>query len=79
VFVTYFNAGLRVYDLADPAHPVEVAHWIPATPDGQEAVQINDVFVAEDLHVYVTDRVRGGVYVLRPDGTLAARMREAAQ
>lgn len=79
VFVTYFNAGLRVYDLADPAHPVEVAHWVPPTPDGQEAVQINDVFVAEDLHVYVTDRVRGGVYVLRPDDTLAARMRKAAQ
>jgi hypothetical protein len=78
VFVTYFNAGLRVYDVADPDRPAEVAHWIPPTPDGQEAVQINDVFVAADLDVYVTDRVNGGVYVVRPDPHLAARMRAAA-
>ena len=78
VFVTYFNAGLRVYDVADPHRPVEVAHWVPPTPPGQEAVQINDVFVAADHHIYVTDRVRGGVYTLRPDEALAARMREAA-
>ena len=32
VFVTYFNAGLRVYDLADPAAPSEVAHWQPEAP-----------------------------------------------
>jgi hypothetical protein len=78
VFVTYFNAGLRVYDLADAAAPVEIAHWIPPTPPGQLAVQINDVFVAEDLLVYVTDRVNGGVYVVAPDDTLAARLHEAA-
>lgn len=78
VFVTHFNAGLRVYDVADPKHPIEVAHWIPPTPDGQEAVQINDVFVAADLHIYVTDRVHGGVYAVRPDDELAARMQEAA-
>jgi hypothetical protein len=78
IFVTYFNAGLRVYDVADPHRPVEVAHWIPPTPHGQEAVQINDVFVAADHHIYVTDRVRGGVYTLRPQQDLAARMREAA-
>jgi hypothetical protein len=78
VFVTYFNAGLRVYDLADPRHPVELAHWVPPTPGGQEAVQINDVFVTADLDLYVTDRVGGGVYAVRPDDQLAARMREAA-
>ncbi|MGH3329277.1 MAG: LVIVD repeat-containing protein [Streptomycetales bacterium] len=77
VFVTYFNAGLRVYDLADPAAPVEIAYWIPETPPGQEAVQINDVFVAADHRVYVSDRVRGGVYVLEPEPQLAARMTEA--
>ena len=30
MFVTYFNAGLRVYDVVDPDAPVEVAHWIPS-------------------------------------------------
>ena len=78
VFVTYFNAGLRVYDVADAAHPVEVAHWLPVVPDGQVAVQMNDVWVGEDLDVYVTDRVNGGVYVVRPDDELAARMQSAA-
>lgn len=78
VVVTYFNAGLRIYDVADPARPREIAHWLPATPPGQEAPQINDVFVAEDLDIYVTDRVNGGVYVVRPDDGLASRMTEAA-
>ncbi len=78
VFVTYFNAGLRVYDVADAEHPGEVAHWLPPVPSGQDAVQINDVWVGEDFDVYVTDRVHGGVYVVRPDDELAARMEAAA-
>jgi hypothetical protein len=78
VFVTYFNAGLRVYDVSDAAAPVEVAHWVPDAPAGQEAAQINDLFVASDHLVYVTDRVNGGVYVLQPDDALSARMQEAA-
>ncbi len=78
VFATYFNAGLRVYDLADPARPVEIAHWIPECPPGQQSAQINDVWVGEDHLVYVTDRVNGGVYVLAPDDGLDARMTEAS-
>ena len=78
MFVTYFNAGLRVYDVADAEHPVEVAHWLPPVPSGQDAVQINDVWVGEGFGVYVTDRVHGGVYVVRPDDELAARMEAAA-
>jgi hypothetical protein len=74
VFVTYFNAGLRVYALSDPDRPVEIAHWIPECPPGQKAAQINDVFVAEDHTVYVTDRVNGGVYILEPDDDLSQRM-----
>lgn len=77
VFATYFNAGLRVYGLSAPRHPVEVAHWIPACPPGQAAVQINDVWVGEDLLVYVTDRVGGGVYVLQPEPDLAAHLERA--
>lgn len=78
VFCTYFNAGLRVYDVSDAEHPVEVAHWVPATPAGQEAAQINDVFVGADLDIWVTDRVNGGVYALAPEDDLADRMRAAA-
>lgn len=74
VVVTYFNAGLRVYDLAEPEAPHEVGHWIPACPAGQQAAQINDVWVGEDLLVYATDRVHGGVYVLAPTDDLAGRL-----
>jgi hypothetical protein len=74
VFCTYFNAGLRVYDVLDAEHPVEVAHWLPDTPPGQPAAQINDVFVGADLDIWVTDRVTGGVYRLEADDELASLM-----
>lgn len=77
MFVTYFNAGLRVFDIADPDAPVDIAHWIPECPPDQPACQINDVFVAEDHTVYVTDRVNGGVYILEPTPELSARMTAA--
>ena len=78
VFATYFNGGLRVYDVSNPAEPTEIAHWIPDCPPGQPACQINDVWVGEDLLTYATDRVNGGVYVLEPEPDLAARLRAAA-
>lgn len=77
VFATYFNAGLRVYDLSEPAEPREVAWWVPEPPPGQEAPQVNDVFVASGRTIYVSDRIHGGVYVLEPEDELAARMEEA--
>ena len=66
VFVTYFNAGLRVYDLEDPAAPREVAHWLPEPPPGREAPQVNDVFVDASGLVWLTDRYAGGLSVLEP-------------
>jgi hypothetical protein len=77
VFVTYFNAGLRVYDVTVPDAPEEVAHWIPATPRGQEAPQINDLYVDESKLIYTTDRITGGLYVVEPDDALAERMEAA--
>jgi hypothetical protein len=77
VFTTYFNAGVRVYDVLQPTAPEEIAHWIPECPPGQEAIQINDVWVGEDLLVYASDRGTGGVYIIQPDETLAARMEAA--
>ena len=78
LFATYFNAGVRVYDLADPAHPIEIAHWVSDAPEGQAAPQSNDLFVDEDGLVWVTDRGNGGLFLLEPDDDLAALMREAA-
>jgi hypothetical protein len=77
VFVTYFNAGLRIYDLSTPEAPVEVASWVPDPPAGQKAPQMNDLYVDAGLDVYVTDRISGGLYVLRPDAELARAMESA--
>jgi hypothetical protein len=75
VFVTYFNAGLRVYDLRDPARPEEVASWVP----DQEAPQANDLYVEESGRVWVTDRFTGGLYCLEPEAELRELMRARAQ
>jgi hypothetical protein len=77
VFATYFSAGVRVYDLADPEHPAEAAHWIPQPPPGQPVAQVNDLFVDAEGLVWVTDRIGGGLYVLEPEPPLAALMAEA--
>jgi hypothetical protein len=74
VFVTYFNAGLRVYDIAEPGKPVEVAHWIPNPPAGQPEPQVNDVYVERDGRVWLTDRHSGGLYVIEADDSLRALM-----
>jgi hypothetical protein len=71
VFMTYFNAGLRVFDVSDLASPHEVAHFVPETPAGQPAIQMNDVFVAPDGLIYASDRVTGGMYILEMDDSLA--------
>lgn len=78
VFVSYFNAGLRTYDVSDPANPVDVAHWIPESPPGQEATQINDLYVSADHTVFASDRLTGGLYVIEPDDALSARMAAAS-
>jgi hypothetical protein len=78
VFATYFSAGVRVYDLDDPAAPVEMAHWVPDAPAGQPVPQSNDLFVDDDDLTWVTDRVGGGLAVLEPEPWLREAMHEAA-
>lgn len=77
VFVTFFSAGLRVYDLSEPTLPVEVAHFVPEAASGQPAAQSNDVFVDCESLIYLTDRVGGGVVILQPAEGLAERMAAA--
>ena len=61
---TFFNGGVRAFDLSDPFQPKEVAHHVPAAPRGSRigAIQINDVFVDERGIVYAVDRFTGGLY-----------------
>jgi hypothetical protein len=63
---TFFNGGVRAYDVSDPFQPKEVACHVPPAPSGSRAgaIQINDVFVDERGIVYAVDRLTGGLYVL---------------
>jgi hypothetical protein len=69
IFGTFFNAGLRVFDLANPLQPKEVAVFEPPAPEGSRlpTVQMNDVYVDENGIVYACERTSGGVYILESD------------
>ncbi len=69
VIGTFFNGGLRAYDISDPYQPKEIATFVPPAPNGTPAgaVQLNDVFVDEREVVYTVDRHTGGLYILEKD------------
>ncbi len=71
VYLTYFNAGLRVYDISEPIHPREIAHYIPADPTKRLGMlpktlvtQSEDVIVDRRGVIYVTDK-NHGLHILR--------------
>jgi len=66
IFGTYFNGGVRVFDLSNPLQPKEVGYFVPATPKlaPKGSAQINDVWVDEKRIVYAVDRFGGGLYTL---------------
>ncbi len=68
VVTTWFSAGVRVYDIADPFRPEEIAAFLPETPEGQRGCRISDVFVDDRNIIYAADRACGGLYVLEYTG-----------
>ena len=71
VYLTYFNAGVRVYDISEPVHPREIAHYIPADPKRRLGMlpktlvtQSEDVIVDRRGVIYVTDK-NHGLHILR--------------
>ena len=75
VFLTYFNAGLRVYDISDERTPREVGYFIAPDPTKRRGLlpatglvtQSEDVLVDRRGNIFVTDK-NHGIYVLRFDG-----------
>jgi len=66
VIGTFFNAGVRAYDIGDPYRPEEVAYYVPAAPTLSRAgaIQLNDVYVDDRRVIYTVDRFVGGLYIL---------------
>ncbi len=63
---TFFNAGVRVYDIGNPYQPQEIAYFVPGAPklSPAGAIQLNDVYVDDRRIVYTVDRHIGGLYIL---------------
>jgi len=63
---SFFNAGVRVFDLSNPYQPQEIAYFVPGAPKLSPvgAVQLNDVYVDDRALVYTVDRFAGGLYIL---------------
>jgi len=63
---TFFNQGVRAFDISDPYQPREVAYFVPGAPklSPAGAVQLNDVYVDDRRIVYSVDRFVGGLYIL---------------
>ncbi len=67
LFVTYQNAGMRVYDIKDPFRPVEIGALVPPPPakmmdyrpNRPQVVDTTDVFVDENRLIYCTDSNAG--------------------
>jgi hypothetical protein len=61
---TFFNGGVRAFDLSDPFRPTEVAYAVPPAPRKSrvKAIQINDVLVDDRGVCFAVDRMIGGLY-----------------
>ena len=66
IFGTFFNGGVRAFDLSNPLQPKEAGYFVPGAPAlaPKGSAQINDVWVDENRLVYAVDRFGGGLYTL---------------
>ena len=70
--MTYFNAGLRIFDISDPYVSEEVGYFVPADPKRRHGplprqalvTQSEDVLVGARGFIYRTDK-NHGFFVLR--------------
>ncbi len=89
--VSWFNAGVRVWDIRDPSNSVPVAYFIPAPnantiqncatlPSGvvdcKNAVQTNNVELDDRGLIYLADRAGTGMHIVRLTGQAKALVGE---
>jgi hypothetical protein len=54
--------------VSDVLHPKEVGYYVPALPNGQEAIQSNDIGTDEHGRLYLIDRWGAGMHILEYTG-----------
>ena len=59
IYAAWFSGGLRVIDIANPLHPVEIGHFVPPPRGGYPAPQSNDVDTDGRGLIYLLDRCQG--------------------
>jgi hypothetical protein len=72
VVMTYFTAGLRIFDVQEPMNPVEVAYFVPDNPATRHGprprdslvTHFEDVLVDRRGNIFVSD-ANHGLFVLR--------------
>ena len=77
-YLTYFNAGLRVFDVRNPRQPHEVGYFIPPDPQrrygplpaSKLVTEVEDVLVDRRGYIYITDKNQG-LWILRYMGEAA--------
>jgi hypothetical protein len=74
IYMTYFNAGLRIFDIKDPFMPKEVGCFVPENPNHRRGVlpselvtQFEDVLVDARGYIYCTDK-NHGLFILKYTG-----------
>jgi hypothetical protein len=83
VFVSYFNAGVRAFDVRDPYNPQDVAFYIPAITQNTDfrcgpyqgnpnvcrrVIQTNNVATDDRGYIYIVDRADTGLHILQLEG-----------
>lgn len=76
--MSYFNGGIRAFDIRDPFDPFEVAHFVPEVNnntlescdevDGVEqctyVIQTNNVNIDDRGYIYAVDRANTGLHIV---------------
>jgi hypothetical protein len=75
IFATFYNAGVRVYDIKDQFRPKEIAYYVPPNPakmmdprpNRPQVIQSADCYVDKNGLMYLTDP-NAGLNILQFEG-----------
>lgn len=75
VFMTYFNAGIRVFDISDTNSPKEVGWFLEQIKPWESGERgMEDVLVDTRGNAYVTDGEAKGLWILRYDNPVGPQL-----